>query len=109
MYLNVIIYEERFNKTNRLWTAHTEQEISAIIRTSVFCVDRTCFPDPVTYAHVQLKIATMLNKNYSNTPIHNVLEYSCLLVVPPITRILSATPTTAAAALAAGIFVRYFH
>ena len=38
-----VIHNE-FNKTNRLWIAHNEQEISAIIRTSVFCVDKICFP-----------------------------------------------------------------
>ena len=32
------------NKTNRFWKAHTEQEISAIIQTSIFYVDKTCFP-----------------------------------------------------------------
>ena len=39
------IYEE-FNKTNRFWIAYTEQDRGAIIRTSVFCVDNTCFPSP---------------------------------------------------------------
>ena len=36
---------EKFNK-NRYWIAHTEQEIGAIIWTSVFYVDKTCFPRP---------------------------------------------------------------
>ena len=39
------IYGE-FNKTNRCWIAHIGQEIGAIIQTSVFCVDKTCFPRP---------------------------------------------------------------
>ena len=30
------------------YIGHTEQEIGVIIRTSVFCVDKTCFPSPVT-------------------------------------------------------------
>ena len=30
---------EEFNKINRFWIAYTEQEIGAIIQTSVFCVD----------------------------------------------------------------------
>ena len=37
---------EEFNKANKFWVARTEQEISAIIQTSVFCVDKTCFPRP---------------------------------------------------------------
>ena len=28
------------------WIAHTQQEIDAIIRTNVFCVDKTCFLRP---------------------------------------------------------------
>ena len=35
---------EGFNKTNRFWIAYTEQEIGAIKRTHVFCVDKTCYP-----------------------------------------------------------------
>ena len=35
-----------FNKTNRVWIAHTELEIRAIIETRVFCVDKICFPRP---------------------------------------------------------------
>ena len=35
---------EEFNKTNRVWIAHTELEIRAIIQSHVFCVDKTCFP-----------------------------------------------------------------
>ena len=49
MYLDDIIcaaIHEEFNKINRLWIAHIEQEIGVIIRTSVFCVDKTCFPRP---------------------------------------------------------------
>ena len=44
-----IIYteiHEEFNKTNRFWIAHTEQQICAIKRTRVFYVDKTCFPKP---------------------------------------------------------------
>ena len=37
---------EEFNKTYRFWIAHTEQEIGAIKRASIFCVDKTCFPRP---------------------------------------------------------------
>ena len=40
---------EEFNKTNRFWIAHREQEIGAIIQTSVLCVDRSVFPGPVPY------------------------------------------------------------
>ena len=46
---NIIAYaeiHEEFNKTNRVWIAHTEQEIGVIIQTHVFCVDETCFPRP---------------------------------------------------------------
>ena len=35
-----------FNKTNRFWIAHNKQEIGAIILTSLFCVDKTCFSRP---------------------------------------------------------------
>ena len=37
---------EKFNKTNIFWISHTEQKIDAIIRASIFCVDKTCFPRP---------------------------------------------------------------
>ena len=37
---------EELNKTNRFLIAHTEQEIGTIIQTSVFYVDKTCFPRP---------------------------------------------------------------
>ena len=36
----------KFNKSNRFWVAHTEQERCPIIQTSVFCVDKICFPRP---------------------------------------------------------------
>ena len=36
----------QFNIANRFWIAYTEQEIGAIIYTSVFCVDKTHFPRP---------------------------------------------------------------
>ena len=35
-----------FNETNRCWIAHRQQEIGVLIQTSVFCVDKTCFPRP---------------------------------------------------------------
>ena len=37
---------EEFSKTNRIWIGYTQQEIGAIIQTSVFCVDKTCIPRP---------------------------------------------------------------
>ena len=43
---NVIIYaeiHEEFDKGNRFWIAHT---VGGVIRTSVFCVDKTHFPRP---------------------------------------------------------------
>ena len=41
---------------------HTEQEISAIIRTSVFCVDEPLFPGVVmyTYVHTYKYISNLL-------------------------------------------------
>ena len=35
---------EKFNKTNRFLTVHTEQEVDTIIGRSVLCVDKICFP-----------------------------------------------------------------
>ena len=37
---------EEFHKINRFWIAHTKQEIGAIIQTSVFFVEKTCFLKP---------------------------------------------------------------
>ena len=42
---NYEVINEEF-KANRFGIAHTEQEIGAIIQTSVFCVDKICFPRP---------------------------------------------------------------
>ena len=65
----------------------------------------------LVYTHTFMKPQSVKNKrkNYSTIPFHTVSEYSALLVFPPITRILSATPTTAEVLLAAGIFVKCFH
>ena len=46
---------EECNKTNRIWIAHTEQEIGAIIQTSVFCVDKTCIPRPSHILYIIIK------------------------------------------------------
>ena len=41
---NAEIHEEFIKTNNRILIAHKVQEIDAIIRTSVFYVDKTCLP-----------------------------------------------------------------
>ena len=43
-----IVYAENleFNETKIFWIAHTEQDIIAIVWTSVLCVDKKDFPRP---------------------------------------------------------------
>ena len=49
---------EDFLKINRFWIAQREQEICTIIRASIFCVDKTCFPRP---SHISIyQIYTMV-------------------------------------------------
>ena len=45
------MYAEIHEEFIHILNTHTEQEIGTIIRTCVFCVDKTCAPRP---GHIQL-------------------------------------------------------
>ena len=53
-------------KTNRFLVAHTEQEICAIIWTSLFCIDKTCFPRPGHICDWICKNWSKLHKNWNS-------------------------------------------
>ena len=62
-YVSCIELHEEFNTTNRFWIAHTEQEIGAIIQTSVFCIDKTCFlrPGHICSIHLHVEVLSWYN------------------------------------------------
>ena len=54
-----------FNKNNRFWLAHREQEIGALMRTSIFCVDKICFPKPIVHAILTNSLITNITAQCS--------------------------------------------
>ena len=59
---------KKFNKANGVWIAYIEQEKGAIIRTSVFCVDKSYFPRPghkcyAIHFHYHTKVFSITNSH----------------------------------------------
>ena len=65
---------EEFNKINVFWIAHTEQEISAIIQTSV---EKTCFLKPshniIVSIIIEMSNCMALKLNHRNSCLGKVI------------------------------------